>query len=154
MVEVAQVGRVQTVLLVDDEEDILASLSDLLTSALDGVRVVTASSGREALGRLEAEEVDLIVTDYKMPGMNGFELLCEAAQRAPQVPRMLMTAFPDLDIALRAINEARIDNFFTKPLDPPKIVEVVGEVLSGRRAKAQRDRAMARTLSLLREKAD
>jgi response regulator RpfG family c-di-GMP phosphodiesterase len=68
------------------------------------------------------------------------------------VPRILMTAFPDLEIAIAAINEARIETFFTKPLDPDKIVAVVKKALEERRAKGQRDQAMARALDAARRK--
>lgn len=139
--------RVRRILLVDDEPDILESLRELIEVSLDDVEVVAVESGEAALEVLEAQVVDLIVSDYKMPGMNGLELLTEARQRAPLVPRIVMTAFPDLDIAIRAINEASIENFFTKPLDPDEILEVVKESLRARH-DAQRAQALARAQDL------
>jgi DNA-binding NtrC family response regulator len=99
---------------------------------------------------LGKDRVDLIVSDYKMPGMNGLEFLEKARQAAPQVPRIMMTAFPDLEIAIAAINDARIETFFTKPLDPDRILEVVRGTLAERRAKGQRDQALARALDAAR----
>ena len=141
------------ILVVDDEPDILESLGDLFAAALDQVEVVTAPSGDHALGILSAQRIDLVVSDYKMPGMNGLQFLEKARTLAPQVPRILMTAFPDLEIAISAINDARIETFFTKPLDPDKIVAVVRKALEERRAKGQRDQAMARALDAARRKA-
>ena len=138
--------RPDTILLVDDEPDILESLGDLFSAALPDARVVTAASGDAAIAILGKQQVDLIVSDFKMPGMNGLQFLEKARALAPQVPRIMMTAFPDLEIAIAAINEARIETFFTKPLDPDRVLGVVGTVLQGRRSKGQRDQALARAL--------
>lgn len=73
-----------------------------------------------------------------MPGMNGLQFLERARQVAPDVPRMIMTAFPDLDVAIEAINEARIETFFTKPLDPDKVVKGVASVLEARKLRPRR----------------
>jgi len=138
------------ILLVDDEPDILESLKELLESSLENVAVVTAISGDEAMKILGSQRLHLLVTDYKMPGMNGMELLRKARDAAPQVPRILMTAFPDLQIAIEAINDARIENFFTKPLDPGEVVEVLDAMLRHRQQTTQRDRAFARAMDMAR----
>jgi DNA-binding NtrC family response regulator len=128
----------RAVLIVDDEPDILESLCDLFEAALDGVECRTASSGQAALDILQKGGIDLILSDYKMPGMNGLQLLERARQVAPDVPRMIMTAFPDLDVAIEAINEARIETFFTKPLDQDKVVKGVASVLEARALRPRR----------------
>lgn len=128
-------ARVRVVLLVDDEPDIRASLKALLEASLDNVLVATAESGDVALVRLRDGDVDLIISDHKMPGMSGLELLARAQRIAPDVPRILVTAFPDLEIAIRAINEAGIENFFTKPFDPEQVVGAVRELLTEKRRR-------------------
>lgn len=140
----------RTILLVDDEPDILESLRELIEVSLEDIEVVAVESGEEALKVLQSRHVDLIVSDYKMPGMNGLELLIQARSVAPRVPRIMMTAFPDLDIAIKAINHASIENFFTKPLDPDEILEVMAASLKARQGEAQRHQAFARAMELAR----
>ncbi|HEX2021966.1 MAG TPA: response regulator [Candidatus Thermoplasmatota archaeon] len=144
----------QTILLVDDEEDIRESLQQLIEASLEGVDVVVAASGQEALDVVEGRSVDLIVSDYKMPGMNGLELLSRIGRTRPHIPRILVTAFPDLEIAIRAINEAGIENFFTKPFDPDQVLNVVRALLYEQRAQELRNRSFARSIDLLRKSMD
>ena len=123
--------RRDTVLVVDDDEDIANSLADVLATLRD-VEVVTAADGPSALRRLQQGGIDLIISDYKMPGMDGVEFLSWAAKARPDVPRILITAFPDLRVAMQAINEVHIHHFFTKPLDPEAIVDAVWRTLDDR----------------------
>jgi DNA-binding NtrC family response regulator len=142
--------RAQTILIVDDEIDILESLKQLFEVSLKGVKVAIAESGAAALAILNSQPIDLIVTDYKMPGMNGLEFLGEARKLVPKVPRILVTAFPDLELAIRAVNDAKIENFFTKPVEPTKVIDIVRNVLAERRAQEMRDQSFARSLDALR----
>jgi sugar-specific transcriptional regulator TrmB/FixJ family two-component response regulator len=146
----AGASRTSTVLVVDDEPDILQSLHELLEESLPGVRILTAQAAPQGVEVLRQEPVDLIITDYKLPGMNGLEFLEEAGRLAPGVQRILMTAFPDLKVATRAINEASVENFFIKPLEHGRMVEVVRLILRERRAQQMRNRALDRSLQLLR----
>ena len=131
--------------------DILESLKDLFEASIENLEVRTAESGAEALKILESEPIDLVISDYKMPGMNGLEFLHKAKATAPGVPRILATAFPDLDIAVRAINETKIENFITKPFEPEKAIDVVQGVLERRRAEAMRNRSFARSMEVFRK---
>ena len=143
-------ARRQTLLLVDDEADIRDSLKMLLEASIDDVDVLTAESGQAALDALARQPVDLIITDYKMPGMNGLEFLHRAAKTSPKTPRILVTAFPDLEIAIKAINEAGIENFFTKPFEPEQVISVVREILQEQRAATMRNLSFARSLDVMR----
>lgn len=146
--------RRQTILLVDDEEDIRESLKALFETCLESVSVRTAAGGQEALDLLDKEPVDVVISDYKMPGMNGLDFLQRAAKKTPSVPRILVTAFPDLEIAIRAINEANIENFFTKPFEPEQVLNVVRQLLHEQRVQQMRDRSFARSLDLVRRSLD
>jgi DNA-binding NtrC family response regulator len=147
-------ARRQRILVVDDEEDIRESLKALFETCLDDVDVSVAASGAAGLEALGRERIDLIVTDYKMPGMNGLEFLSRAAKQGPSIPRILVTAFPDLEIAIRAINEANIENFFTKPFDADQVLEVVRGILREQRAQDLRSRSFARAIDLMRRQID
>lgn len=151
---VGQQHRRQTVLIVDDEEDIRDSLQALFETCLEDVAVVTAASGQAALDVLEREPIDLIISDYKMPGMNGLEFLGRAIKTRPTIPRILVTAFPDLEIAIRAINEANIENFFTKPFEAEQVLAVVRSLLHEQRAQELRNRSFARSLDAVRRRLD
>jgi adenylate cyclase len=147
-------SRDQIVLIVDDEPDIRDSLQMLLEAGLENIQVAVAEGGQAALDILGRRPIDLIITDYKMPGMNGLEFLGRAQKIAPKTPRILVTAFPDLEIAIRAINEAGIENFFTKPFEPDQVLGVVRSLLQEQRAQAMRNTAFARSLDVMRKQSE
>src|SRR5688572_22405783 len=104
-----------TVLLLDDEAEILDGVATYLEHAFPGMRVLKAATGQEALQLMRDQRVDLVLADYRMPGKNGLEVLIEAEKRLPHVPRVMFTAYPDLDVAVNALNEARVRRFLVKP---------------------------------------
>lgn len=142
-------GTRARILVVDDEGDILTALKSYLEGSLDA-DVVTAPSGVQALKELGVASVDLIVSDYRMPGMDGIEFLRKARDLAPEVPRVLLTAFPDMHLAIRAVNEASILHFLTKPVDPAQLLEIVRKALDDSRRRRQAQQAMDRAANLRR----
>ena len=122
-------GRPQRVLVVDDEPDICSAVQKLLERALKNVVVVTAPNGFKGLEILKSEHIDLIVTDFKMPGMNGFEFIQEAIKVSPQTPRILITAF-ERELAEEANLQRSFQQIFTKPLDPRPLVKTCQRMLS------------------------
>lgn len=134
------------VLVVDDEPDILQSFADLLEVALPETVVTTARSGTEAVAALRAGSFDLVVTDYRMPGMNGLDLLAEADRIAPGIPAIVITAFPDLDVVLKAVNERRARAFLMKPIEPAKLIETIHDIVIAKQAHDLRDRALIAAL--------
>jgi adenylate cyclase len=111
-----------TVLIVDDEPRVLDSLEALL--AMD-YRVLRADRPADALGLLGQEEIALVVSDQRMPGMNGTELLAESLRISPGTVRVLLTAFTDADALMQSINAANIYHFILKPWDPKELQHVV-----------------------------
>lgn len=142
------------VLVVEDEPDIRASIKDLLEMGIEGCKVHLAANGPEGLRMLQEVRPHLIITDFKMPGMSGLEFLAAARAVFPETPRILMTAFPDIELATRAINEAHIENFLPKPVDPAEMVAKVQRVLDMEAARHEKERSLARTLRLLQETLD
>jgi response regulator RpfG family c-di-GMP phosphodiesterase len=138
------------VLVVDDEAPIGRALRKLLERALPGVEVLSATSGPEALALLDRRSVDLILSDYRMPGMNGVEFLVASHKPCPHVPRVLLTAFPDLNVVLQSLNEARIDKFLMKPWESEELVATIGGLLERRRAAAESSRVLAKSVDSMR----
>lgn len=134
------------VLVVDDEPDILQSFADLIEVSIPGTVVTKARSGAEAVAALRAGQYDLVVTDFRMPGMNGLELLAEVSRLAPATPSVMITAFPDLDVVLKAVNERRARAFLMKPIEPARLLDTVREILMSKHAQELRDRALVAAL--------
>lgn len=134
------------ILLVEDDPDVRASLKDVLEMGIPNVEVVAAASGAEALRLLRTTGPHLVVSDHRLGDMGGVDLLAKARQEAPLTPRVLMTAYADLSVALRAINEARIARFVQKPFDVPQLLREVGEVLERETARRQEVLLLARTM--------
>ena len=104
------------VLLVDDDSSLLEALPETVRLHMDGVEIDTCDSAREALERIEATDYDAIVTDIKMPGMDGLALLFEIKERRPSTPTLLITGHGERDLAVQALRGGAYD-FIQKPID-------------------------------------
>jgi response regulator RpfG family c-di-GMP phosphodiesterase len=113
-------------LVVDDEQDIRSSLADLFR--LD-YHVVTAASAAEALTVLEQQDVSVIVADQRMPEKTGSELLAEACSIDPDVVRILLTGYADIEAVVQAVNEGKIFFYLTKPWSSKEIQAVVAKAV-------------------------
>jgi len=120
-----------TVLLVDDEPKVLIGLTRLLRN--EPYEILTAQNAEEASQMLGSESVDLIVSDEEMPGMSGTEFLAKVARDYPDIVRIVLTGHPTLPAALRAINEGKVYQFFTKPCNE------IDFAITIRRALEQKD---------------
>jgi EAL domain-containing protein (putative c-di-GMP-specific phosphodiesterase class I)/FixJ family two-component response regulator len=105
--------QVQTLLLVDDESNVLSALTRALRR--DGYRILTATCAEDALNLLAREEVGVIVSDQRMPGMSGTELLSRVKDMHPHTVRMVLSGYTDLAVVTEAINQGAIYKFLTKP---------------------------------------
>jgi len=111
-----------TVLVVDDEPRVLDALEAVLAAEF---RILRAEGGEQALRLLAGAEVAVIVTDYRMPGMTGVELLRRSQDVAPDAVRIVLTAYTDVDSLMDAINTGRIYHFVPKPWDPNELAVIV-----------------------------
>ena len=101
------------ILCVDDEPNILSSLRRLFRS--QGYEVLIADSGASGLKLLERENVDLIISDMRMPEMDGARFLQHARCQRPDALRLLLTGYADVQSILNAINRGEISRYITKP---------------------------------------
>jgi putative two-component system response regulator len=113
-------------LLVDDEKDNLQLLARTLRN---NNNLFMASSGFEALEILNANKIDLIISDQKMPQMDGIEFLKKAFELQPESIRILITAYADSNILIDAINTGKIYMYIKKPWNPNEVLNVVGKAL-------------------------
>ena len=126
-----------TILTVDDDPMVSAAISrDLRTRYGSGYRVVGTTSGEQALSvlaelTLRAQPVALVVADQRMPGMTGIEVLDRARDHVAGAKYLLLTAYADTDVAIRAINDIGLDYYLLKPWDPPdeRLYPVVDDLL-------------------------
>ncbi|MEO7732786.1 MAG: sigma-54 dependent transcriptional regulator [Kofleriaceae bacterium] len=108
-----------SVLVVDDDPGMCAMLASRLTNR--GFRVVTAASGAEAIERVQHDDVEVVVSDVNMKGMNGVELCQRLPEHRPQLPVILITAFGSMDLAIQAIRAGAYD-FVPKPFEIDQLV--------------------------------
>ena len=129
-----------TILIVDDEPRVLDALEAILAAEF---RVLRAGHGEEALDRLAAEpDVAVILTDHRMPGISGVELLRRSQERTPDTVRIVLTAYTDVDSLMEAINTGRIYHFVPKPWDPNELLVLVRR--ASERWRLARDNARLR----------
>jgi DNA-binding NarL/FixJ family response regulator len=116
------------ILIVDDEQGVLNAIQRLLHD--ESYEVLTASRGMAALELLRLYgPVQLIISDYRMPGMNGVELLQQVMQQWPDTRRVILSAYPDTDNLLAAVNEGRVHRFMVKPWDNDALKSIIREML-------------------------
>jgi thioredoxin reductase (NADPH) len=131
-----------TILSVDDDPQVSEAISrDLAAEYGEAYRVLAARSGQEALDllarlALRDEPVALVLADQRMPGMTGIEVLEQARTHAPGAKLLLLTAYADTDVAIKAINDIGLDYYLLKPWDPPaeRLYPVVSDLLDDWRA--------------------
>ena len=106
----------ETVMIVDDEEMVLTSIASYLDLETD-YNIVTFTSVKEALEHVENNNIDLVISDYLMPEMDGIEFLSKVRTIKPEVPRIILTGYADKENAIKAINEVGLFQYIEKPWD-------------------------------------
>jgi two-component system response regulator HydG len=136
---------VATLLVADDDPAVRESLERTL--AREGYAVVLATDGQSALDSLKAGNIDLVLSDLRMPGLSGLELLPRAKAVAPEVDFIMLTAFGTVEEAVKAMKEGATD-FLTKPFQRAQLIKVVRQALE-RRALITQNRALQQRLDAL-----
>jgi DNA-binding NtrC family response regulator len=127
------------IMIVDDEENILRALKRLLVAAPcyhEGVtyklEVETYASPLAALEKIKETPYALVISDFRMPDLNGAEFLKQVYRLQPDSVRMILSGYPDLDGLVEAINEARIARFIAKPWNDYDLISIIGQALAYR----------------------
>ncbi|WP_075880957.1 HD domain-containing phosphohydrolase [Vreelandella massiliensis] len=131
------------VLIVDDEPNVLSALRRVLRG--ETYRVQTASSGEEALEILADEPTNVVVSDSKMPGMDGAELLSRVQARYPDCIRILLTGHQDLEAVTRAINDGHIYHYIAKPWNDDDLRFNLRQAVAFHESEQERQRLEALT---------
>ena len=134
-----------TILCVDDEPNILSALRRLFRTR--GYKVLTAESGAAGLELLRSEAVDLVISDMRMPGMDGAQFLEQVRSTWPDTVRLLLTGYADVAAIIEAINKGEIYRYVTKPWDDNDIVLVVRHALERRSLEIEKERLEVLTRS-------
>lgn len=111
----------QTIVIVDDEEMVLTSISSFLSLETD-YNVETFISADKALDYIKSNHVDLVVSDYLMPEMDGISFLIKVRELKPAVPRIILTGYADKENAIKAINQVGLFQYIEKPWDNEDIL--------------------------------
>jgi PAS domain S-box-containing protein len=120
----------QTVLLVDDELSVLQALVRRLRK--EAYQIRTATSAEQARGVFERCTIDLVVSDWRMPGMSGTEFLAKVAAEYPNCIRIMLTGEPSLPVVMGAVNNGEVYRFLTKPYDADALAAIIREALKER----------------------
>ena len=110
------------ILLVDDEERILRSLGLLLRMQYD---VITTTEAHEALRILSEKDIDIVISDQRMPQMTGTEMLAQARLSSPRTVRILLTGYADTQATMDSVNEAEVFRYIQKPWGPKELRDTI-----------------------------
>lgn len=132
------------ILLVDDEHSIVRALTRALKQAFTGtLQIESCTCGADALELMLGRRFDVIVSDLRMPGMGGMELLERAAALQPDCVRMILTGTSDFGTAQQALNGFGVYRYLTKPWETDDLIAHVGAAVKhGQLLRAQRDQAL------------
>ena len=129
-----------TVLIIDDEKNIREGLAAAFE--MDGYNVKIAADGKEGLAFLAKGDVDLVITDLRMPGISGEDVLRKVTTEMPGIPVIVLTGHGSIDAAVDAMRNGAYD-FLTKPLNLDQLALVVKRALQGRELSLQHQQLQA-----------
>lgn len=136
-----QEERQLTLLCVDDEVNILSALKRLFRP--HGYRILTSESGRGGLELLDREPVDLVISDMRMPEMNGAQFLEKVREKWPDTVRILLTGYAEVSAAIDAINKGQIYRYISKPWEDADLLFLVRQALERKKLEQEKKRLEA-----------
>lgn len=125
-----------TVMIVDDEEIVLKSIKNYLLLETE-YNILAYSNPVEALADLDNHKIDLVISDYLMPQMNGIEFLLKVKEKFPTATRIILTAYADKENAIKAINELGLFQYIEKPWDNDALKIIIRNGLERRMLMSQ-----------------
>jgi two-component system probable response regulator PhcQ len=126
-----------TILVVDDDEFFIEYIQRVLSD--ENYNVVTVSSGQKGLGILEKQQVSMVISEYKIPLMNGLEFLEKVRIIYPDILTIMVTHHADIELAIKAINEAGVYKFLLKPWDDIDFKNAIKKTLESFQVIKERD---------------
>ena len=135
----ADASTQRTFLVVDDEPDILDAIQRMFRRQY---RVLTAQNGADALEIVQSEDVQVVMTDQRMPEMTGIEFLARLRRNHPQIVRVLFTGYSDIDHVIDAINEGHVYRYISKPWKPAELKLFVEQAFEYYESERERDRLL------------
>lgn len=139
----------KTILVVDDDETVLKSMSKYLASK--GYGVETATNGREAIEKSEKCFINLAILDIRLPDMDGTELLTSMSETEPKMKKIMLTGYPSLENAAESVNK-QADAYILKPVDLKKLFRVIEQKLMEQEQELKMDRKQLVTYIKSRDK--
>src|SRR6266700_3769873 len=134
--EVLYMKNTSQILLVDDDVALLQALPKALWLRIDGVQVDTCDSAIEALKQIQEHDYDAIMSDIKMPGMDGLALLAKIQELRPETPTLLITGHGEHDLAVQALRGGAYD-FIQKPIDRDYLVAALQRAIQTHQLRRQ-----------------
>jgi len=131
-------NKTARILVIDDDEKILTAFSIVLRK--EGYTVDTAKTGKEAIEKSNTNFYNLALIDIRLPDMAGTELLTKMKETTPKMRKLIVTGYPDMNGAIRAVNEGA-DGYIVKPTKPGEIAEKVREQLKKQEEQEKFDEA-------------
>ena len=118
----------EKILIIDDDIGVLKSIKRVLCDL--GFEVILSSNPKEVLSIINDQDIAVVIADYLMPEMSGIELLTKLKTMAPDIKRIMITAYGDLNVAMSAINECDVFRFIPKPLNDKQLIESVTDAIN------------------------
>jgi len=126
-----------TILVVDDEEMFIEYIQRVMSD--ENYNIITVDSGQEGLDILEKQQVSMVISEYEIPLMNGLEFLEKVRIIYPNILTVMVTEHADIELAIRAINEAGVYKFLLKPLDDIYFKNMIKKILESLQVIKERD---------------